>query len=129
MVRQTHYLCGMKQSTIQIRVDLNEHKIPEHIRWQASDSHLQDEQKAKALCLAFWDGADQTALRIDLWTNDMRVDEMGDFYFQMMMGMADTLQRSTGQETLCADMKTFANAFHQRFRNNLITKDESSPNT
>lgn len=118
----------MKQSTIQIRVDLNDDKIPEHIRWNASDSQAEADQKAKALCLAFWDGADQTALRIDLWTKDMRVDEMGDFYYQMLMGMADSFQRSTGQETLSADMKTFAKAFHQQFRKNLITKDEPSPN-
>ena len=42
-------------------------------------------QKAKAMCIAFWDGADKTALRIDLWTKDMMVDEMADFYYQMFI--------------------------------------------
>lgn len=42
-------------------------------------------QKATAMCIAFWDKADKTALRIDLWTKEMMVDEMADFYYQMLM--------------------------------------------
>lgn len=29
----------------------------------------------------FWDGAEQSAMRIDLWTKNMMVDEMGEFFF------------------------------------------------
>ena len=29
--------------------------------------------------LSFWDSTDKSALRIDLWTKDMMVDEMADF--------------------------------------------------
>ncbi|MEO6583874.1 MAG: gliding motility protein GldC, partial [Ferruginibacter sp.] len=70
----------MKRSTIDIEVQLNENKMPEQINWQASDSNAAMKQKAKAMCLAFWDAEDKTALRIDLWTKDMMVDEMGDFF-------------------------------------------------
>jgi gliding motility-associated protein GldC len=68
------------------------------------------------MSIAFWDGADKTALRIDLWTKDMMVDEMGDFYYQMLMGMADSFKRSTNQEGLSDEMKTFAKDFFQKFR-------------
>jgi gliding motility-associated protein GldC len=82
-------------------------------------------QKAKALCLAFWDGADKSALRIDLWTKDMMVDEMGDFFYQMMMTMADTFQRATQQEALSAEMKEFAKEFFKKFREQQM-KDSSA---
>ena len=66
----------MHKSTITIDVILDPNKIPEQINWQASDSNADMQQKSKAMCLAFWDGADKSALRIDLWTKDMMVDEI-----------------------------------------------------
>ncbi len=106
----------MHKSTISIDVMLDNNKIPEQILWEASDSSAEMKQKAKAFCLAFWDGQDKTALRIDLWTKDMMVDEMGDFFYQMIMTMADTLNRATKQEALCSEMKTFAKEFFNKFR-------------
>ena len=90
----------MNQSSIKIDVLLDPDKIPEQIHWQASDSTADMMQKAKAMSIAFWDGADKTALRIDLWTKDMMVDEMADFYYQMLMGMADSFKRATRQEEM-----------------------------
>ncbi|MFT3909111.1 MAG: gliding motility protein GldC [Ferruginibacter sp.] len=106
----------MNKSTITIDVMLDPDKIPEQINWQASDSNAEMKQKAKAMCVAFWDGADKSALRIDLWTKDMMVDEMGDFYYQMLMTMADTFKRATQQEALCDEMKAFAKGFIKKFQ-------------
>jgi gliding motility-associated protein GldC len=106
----------MNQSTIKIDVLLDPNKIPEQINWSASDSSTTTAQKAKAMCIAFWDGADKTAMCIDLWTKDMMVDEMADFYYQMFMTMADTFNRATKQEEITADMKKFAKEFLQKFR-------------
>jgi len=99
---------------------LDPNKIPEQINWEASDSTAEMKQRAKAMCLAFWDAADKSALRIDLWTKDMMVDEMGDFYYQMLMSMADTFKRATQQEALAEEMKTFAKGFIQKFRDTLV---------
>jgi gliding motility-associated protein GldC len=106
----------MKQSTIKIDVLLDPNKIPEQINWQATDSSADMSQKAKAMSIAFWDATDKTALRIDLWTKDMMVDEMGDFYYQMLMGMADSFNRSTNQQELSNEMKGFAKQFFEKFR-------------
>lgn len=105
----------MHKSTINIDVILDPNKIPEQINWEASDSTAEMKQRAKAMCLAFWDGADKSALRIDLWTKDMMVDEMGDFFYQMIMTMADTFQRATKQDALCEEMKVFAKGFFKKF--------------
>src|SRR6476620_10845163 len=106
----------MHKSSINIDILLDPNKIPEQISWNASDSSAEMAQKAKALCLAFWDGADKTALRIDLWTKDMMVDEMGDFFYQMLMTMPDTFQLATKQNEISADMKAFAKQFFNKFR-------------
>ena len=106
----------MHKSTISIDVMLDNNKIPEQILWEASDSSAEMKQKAKAFCLAFWDGQDKTALRIDLWTKDMMVDEMADFFYQTLMTMADTYGRATKYHDQVEDMKTFAKGFYEQFR-------------
>ena len=106
----------MQKSTITIDVLLDPNKIPEQINWNASESSAAAAQKAKAMCLAFWDGANKEALRIDLWTKDMMVDEMADFYYQIMMTMADTFSRATQNQELTDDMKNFAKGFIKKFK-------------
>ena len=110
----------MNKSSIQIDVLLDPNKVPQQINWSATDSSATEAQKAKAMCLAFWDGADKTAMRIDLWTKDMMVDEMADFYYQMLSTMADTFLRATQQKDLSEEMKTFAKDFIKKFRESQI---------
>lgn len=114
----------MQKSTITVDVVLDPNRIPDQILWQASDSTADMAQKAKAMCLAFWDGADKSALRIDLWTKEMMVDEMGDFYYQMLMTMADTFKRATNNEGLSEEIKTFARGFIKKFRDDMIQQQQ-----
>ncbi len=113
----------MHQSTITINVRLNDEKVPQEINWHASDSTT-EAQQAKAMMVAFWDGADKSALRVDLWTKDMMVDEMADFYFQAFMGMAESYDRATHDHELVTDIRTFAKAFQQKFREAQIKENK-----
>jgi gliding motility-associated protein GldC len=106
----------MKESNISVNISLDEQKVPQSISWSASDSTADMKQQAKAMMLAFWDGADKTALRIDLWTKDMMVDEMADFFYQTLMSMADTYMRATQNQQMTNDMKEFAKDFYKKFR-------------
>jgi gliding motility-associated protein GldC len=106
----------MRQSTITIDVALDEKNIPAEILWKATDSTANQAQKARAMMLAFWDAADKSALRMDLWTKEMMVDEMADFYYQTFMTMADSFNRATHQAELVDMMKNFAKDFYNRFR-------------
>lgn len=114
----------MHKSNISIDVYLDEQKVPEQIKWKASDSNADMEQVAKAMMLAFWDAADKSALRIDLWTKDMMVDEMADFYYQLLMTMADTFNRATNQPELSAEMKEFAKDFMQKFKKEQLKQNQ-----
>lgn len=104
------------KSNISIDVVLDENRVPEDIFWKATDSTADMDQRARAMLLAFWDAADKSALRIDLWTKDMMVDEMADFYYQVFMTMADTFLRATNQPAVSEEMKAYARQFLQRFR-------------
>jgi gliding motility-associated protein GldC len=106
----------MHTSNISIDVLMDADRIPETISWNATDSTAEMDQKAKAMMLAFWDAADKSALRIDLWTKDMMIDEMADFYYQVMMTMADTFQRATNQPEIATGMKTYAKDFLNQFK-------------
>jgi gliding motility-associated protein GldC len=106
----------MRQSSINIEVLLDADRVPEQISWNATDTTAEAARKAKAMMLAFWDGADKTAMRIDLWTKDMMVDEMADFFYQTFMTMAETYHRATQDQVLTSDMKQFAKEFYAKFR-------------
>lgn len=114
----------MSKSTITIDVHLNENKVPENITWNASDTTIENAQKAKAMMLAFWDGAEKTALRIDLWTKEMMVDEMADFFYQTMMTMAETYGKATQHTEMVEEMKKFAQDFYQKFRDKQLKENK-----
>lgn len=115
----------MNISTITIDVHLNENRVPEGITWKASDTTIENTQKAKAMMLAFWDGAEKTALRIDLWTKEMMVDEMADFFYQTMMTMAETYGKATQHQDMVDEMKKFAQGFYQQFRDQQLKENKA----
>jgi gliding motility-associated protein GldC len=106
----------MNKSTITIDVMTDENRIPDSISWSATDTSVDNAQKAKAMMISFWDGAEKAALRIDLWTKDMMVDEMADFFYQTMMTMADTYGRATKYTDQVEEMKNFSKDFYDKFR-------------
>ena len=65
----------MKESEIKIKISLDENKVPEQIHWTAEDAGERD-QKSEAVLISLWDAEQQNSLRIDLWTKEMKVDEM-----------------------------------------------------
>jgi gliding motility-associated protein GldC len=124
------YLCPtiilyMPLSSIVIDVHTDENKMPDTISWKATDTTVGDAQKAKAMILSFWDGAEKAALRIDLWTKDMMVDEMADFFYQTMMTMADTYGRATNHKEIVEEMKSFAHDFYNKFREKQLKENKA----
>lgn len=104
---------------------MDESRVPETIVWKASDTGSENAQKSKAMMLAFWDGAEKAALRIDLWTKDMMVDEMADFFYQTIMTMADTYGRATNHEEIVNDMKKYAHDFYEKFRKKQLEENQA----
>lgn len=99
-----------KRSDIRISVAMDDEGV-NGIEWEADDAPDPGVQHAKALLLALWDAEARNALRIDLWTKDMTVEDMNDFYFQTLLTMAETYQRSTMDRDMAAEIKLFAREF------------------
>jgi gliding motility-associated protein GldC len=104
----------MKKSQIRLEIGLDKDNMPSVINWQADDSDAEGTQEAKAMLLSLWDGNDQNALRIDLWTKEMNVEEMNLFFFQTLVTLGDTYQRATNNSEIADDIREFAHHFGHR---------------
>lgn len=98
-------------SEIKFNVTLDYNKVPEKMTWFAADSEMDDAMDTKAIMLSIFDTESEETMRIDLWTKEMKVDEMKRFFHQTIVSMADTLQRSTNEEEMAADMREFGQHF------------------
>lgn len=101
------------ESTIELKVELDENRVPEKLSWTAEDGGINKEE-AKAMMLSVWDHKTQETLRIDLWTKDMPVDEMKVFFHQTLVAMSDTFNRATQDEKMTATMKDFCDYFAEK---------------
>ena len=84
----------IQTSDINIKIGLNEEKLPVRIDWDAADNPAGG-QVSKAMLLSLFDDETKETLKIDLWTNDMQVMEMDRFFFQTLRGLTDTYFRAT----------------------------------
>ena len=108
----------MKKSEIKFTVSLDDNNLPEQIDWKASDAN--EQSTSKSVMIALWDAKENNTLRIDLWTKDMMVDEMKQFYHQCFLSMADTFDRATGETEAAKEIRAFAQHFGEKM--NLIVK-------
>ena len=105
-------------SEIKLQVELDENRIPERITWEAPDGGIAH-QEAKAMFLSVWDHKTKEALRIDLWTKDMPLEEMNVFYYQTFQTMADTFYKATQDQKMTDTMRDFCEYFAEKMN---ITK-------
>lgn len=102
----------MKKSKINFDIALDDNLIPEKIVWEATDA--QSKADCKAFILSVWDDKQQAALRIDLWTKEMQIDEMKRFFYQTLLTLTDTFERATNETKICEDMREFAEYFGEK---------------
>lgn len=104
----------MTTSEIKFNVTLDNNKLPESITWKASDAGMDKEESCKAIMLAVWDTKTESTLKIDLWTKEMKVDEMKKFFHQTLLSMSETLKRSISEDKMAADLKDFCEHFAEK---------------
>ena len=100
-------------SEILFNVTLDENRVPESLTWTAQDGGI-DNQQTKAIMLSIWDNNAKETLRIDLWTKDMPVDEMKQFFHQTFVAMTDSYQRATNDEKMADTMRDFCAYFAEK---------------
>ena len=95
---------------LKFEVELDENNLPNSIKMleeKASNSSID----LKALMIAGWDAKRKETLRVDIWTKDMPVNDMFIMYHQNMMGMATSLEKSTGQNKLANALRDYCEFF------------------
>lgn len=100
----------MRKTQITIDVELDENHIPEKLTWNAQDGGIQN-QETKATMISVWDDKTNEALRIDLWTKEMPMDQMKMFIHQILVSLGHTYQKATGEDDVAAWMEEMAEEF------------------
>ena len=100
-------------SEINIKVGLDENRVPERLNWSADDGEI-DNMEAKALLLSVWDSSQKDTYKINLWTKEMPVNEMIQFFHQTLTSMADTFETATGDEKMSATMRDFCDYYAEK---------------
>ena len=95
----------MKTSQIKFTVTVDENHLPTEISWEAPDAG--EKSQCKSVMIALWDEKENNTLRIDLWTKEMKLDEMKKFYIQNVMSLTDTYIRATGDKLTAKEVKEF----------------------
>jgi len=98
---------------LKFEVTLDENNLPEDIDMlgdEVDDSSI----NLKALMIAAWDAKKKETLRVDIWTKDMPVNDMFILYHQNMMGMAISLEKSTGEGKLAEGLRDYCAFFAEK---------------
>ncbi|MFN5911499.1 MAG: gliding motility protein GldC [Bacteroidota bacterium] len=105
----------IKTSEIKLKVGLNENNLPIAMKWTAEDGNIED-AAAKAFLLSIWDPSDNNTMKIDLWTKDMSIEEMKQFFHQTLLTMADTFEKATGEHNICEDLRDYCYHFADKMK-------------
>lgn len=103
----------VKTSEISIKVGLNDNNLPVGMKWTATDGQI-DNAPAKAMLLSLWDPTQNNTMKIDLWTKDMTIEEMKQFFHQTMLTLADTFEKATGEHNICEDLRDYCYHFAEK---------------
>ncbi|MFA5574907.1 MAG: gliding motility protein GldC [Brumimicrobium sp.] len=102
-----------KKSDIIINVLTNENNVPISMKWSAEDGGIKDSE-TQAVFLSLWDSKEESAMKIDLWTPEMTVDEMKVFFHQTLLTMADSFERATGEVNIVEDLRDYCYHFAEK---------------
>jgi gliding motility-associated protein GldC len=104
----------MKTTEIKLTVLLDNNRVPEKIEWEAAESGFEGKKECKSMMLSLWDKEENATLGIDLWTKEMRVDEMNIYIHQTLLKMADTYRRATKNSTTADLIDNFSAEFAEK---------------
>ena len=103
----------VKTSEISVKVGTNANNVPVRMKWSAEDGGI-DKAEIAGMFLSFWDPKDKNTMKMDLWTKDLTVEEMKQFFHQTLVTMADTFEKATGEKNICEDLRDYCYHFAEK---------------
>lgn len=92
-----------RTAEIKVTVELNDQNLPTGIAWQATEGQEEGETACQAMMLSFWDSEKQAVAAIDLWTEEMSIEEMNQYFYQVIHKLADTYLRATKDDAIARE--------------------------
>ena len=105
----------VKTSQIAVTVGMDENNLPSRMKWTAEDGDMKNAE-AKAMLLSLWDPNEKNTMKIDLWTKDMSVEEMKQFFHQTLLSLSDTFERATGETKITEDLRDYCYHFAEKMK-------------
>ena len=102
----------MTTSEIKLKVTVDENQLPVKIEWEAPDA--KEGSVCKSMMLALWDEKEKQTLKIDLWTDEMTISEMKQFFHQTLLTMADAFEKATGETLISEDLRDYCYHFAEK---------------
>ena len=106
----------MKKTLISFEIELDDKNLPEKIKWNASDAPNKN-NITKAIAVSLWDPNQNNTLKIDLWTKDMRVDEMDKFLIDTLGGLSQTMLNATGDTYISKSIDALCHNLIEHIKN------------
>jgi gliding motility-associated protein GldC len=100
------------KSEIKINVGLDENRVPEKIYWSADDGNIKD-MEAQSVLLSVWDTSNKDTFSVNLWTKEMPINEMKQFFHQTLVAMKNSYYTATSDEKMAATMQDFCDYFYE----------------
>jgi len=100
-----------RTAEIKVTVDLNDEHLPKGIQWQATEGENEGPTSCESMMLSFWDSEKKAVAAIDLWTEEMTIEEMNLYFFQVFHKMADTYLKATKNSEISNSIHEFGESF------------------
>ena len=100
-----------RTAEIKVTVKLNDENLPTGIEWQAAEGENEGATACQSMMLSFWDSEKKAVAAIDLWTEEMTIEEMNHYFYQVIHKLADTYLRATKDDAIAREIHAFGDGF------------------
>lgn len=105
-----------RRADIKFSVALDDNKFPTEIIWEATDAGMPGKRKSDCMLVSLWDTEQKNTLSLDLWTNEMLVDDMNIHFYQTFAKLADTYESASRDPETANMIRGFANQFAEKLK-------------
>jgi len=112
----------VRSGEIIMKAHLNKDNMPAKLEWKASDGPHAKFEDCGAFLISVWDRERKEQLQVNLWELEMTMEEMNHFYFQTLINLSNTMERSTRNAEEAEHLREYAKEFG--IRNNVLKKKE-----
>ncbi len=109
MLKNRYKLNNIKKN-ISINVELDDQQLPVRIVWEPNDD-MANELELKSLFISGWDEVNKTTATFNIWTKDLRKDEMQQNFVQSVLTLASNFQKATGDTKMVEGLKNYFNNY------------------